>query len=226
MFRGFTRNEHVAGLGVIALVLGGAIGHELAGRGETELLLPDAPAAVVATEAGRAAPAPASDGLVGGLVDINSASAEVLDAALPGIGPVKAQSIVAYREAHGPFHTPGDLQKVRGIGEKTVASLAPLVTCGGFEGAGPAPWAADASTMARAPLPLAPPAPARDAIIDINSATLEELDSLDGIGEALATRILADRLQHGRFRSVDDLARVPGIGEKTIAKNRHRLAAH
>ena len=225
MFRGFTRNEHVAGLFVIALVLGGAIGHEIAGRGETQLLLADSPAAIVKPAPAAPAP-PASDGLVGGLVDINSASAEVLDAALPGIGPAKAKAIVAWREAHGAFHTPGDLDKVDGIGEKTVASLAPLVTCGGFEGTGPAPWPGDASTMARAPLPAAPPAPDPAAIVDINSATLEELVTLDGIGEALARRILADRLQHGRFRSVDDLARVPGIGKKTIAKNRHRLAAH
>jgi len=53
--------------------------------------------------------------------------------------------------------------------------------------------------------------------ININSATMEELIMLPGIGPALAQRIVDDRSAHGPFVSVEDLERVSGIGPKTIA---------
>lgn len=54
-------------------------------------------------------------------VDINSASAEQLAAAINGVGLKKAQAIVAYRTKHGPFQSVEDLTQVRGIGTTTVA---------------------------------------------------------------------------------------------------------
>ncbi len=54
--------------------------------------------------------------------------------------------------------------------------------------------------------------------IDINTATLAELDILPRIGPTLAARIIADREANGPFSSLDDLDRVPGIGPKTIAR--------
>jgi competence protein ComEA len=53
--------------------------------------------------------------------------------------------------------------------------------------------------------------------IDLNSATLEQLDSLPGVGPVLAQRILDWRAQHGRFGSTDELREVSGIGEATFA---------
>ncbi|MEG0477388.1 MAG: ComEA family DNA-binding protein, partial [Raoultibacter sp.] len=53
--------------------------------------------------------------------------------------------------------------------------------------------------------------------ININSATLEELDSLAGVGPATAQRIIADREAQGPFKTIKDLQRVSGIGEKKYA---------
>jgi competence protein ComEA len=56
--------------------------------------------------------------------------------------------------------------------------------------------------------------------IDVNSATWVEWGQLEGIGDALARRIVADREQNGPFRSIDDLRRVKGIGPKTLERIR------
>jgi len=55
------------------------------------------------------------------------------------------------------------------------------------------------------------------APINLNSATLEQLDTLDGVGPGIAQRILEYREQHGGFRSVAELGEVPGIGDKRLA---------
>ncbi len=55
-------------------------------------------------------------------VDINSADARMLAESLDGIGLVKAEAIVAYREANGPFASVDELLKVKGIGPKTLAA--------------------------------------------------------------------------------------------------------
>ena len=55
------------------------------------------------------------------------------------------------------------------------------------------------------------------AAVNLNSATLAELDGLPHIGPVLAQRILDFRTEHGRFASVDELNEVSGIGEKTFA---------
>ncbi|MCW8328286.1 ComEA family DNA-binding protein [Photobacterium sp. SDRW27] len=54
-------------------------------------------------------------------VNINTANAEELDTLLVGIGPEKAERIIAYRTANGKFATADDLAKVKGIGASTVA---------------------------------------------------------------------------------------------------------
>lgn len=52
--------------------------------------------------------------------------------------------------------------------------------------------------------------------ISLSTATLEQLDTLDGVGPGLAQKIIDYRTQHGGFRSVDELGEVPGIGEKRL----------
>lgn len=59
--------------------------------------------------------------------NINTLSARELQG-LPGIGPQRAQAIVAYRESHGPFASVGELGSVPGIGEGVLARISTLVT--------------------------------------------------------------------------------------------------
>ena len=60
----------------------------------------------------------------------------------------------------------------------------------------------------------------RTARVRLNSAGLEELQRIDGIGPELAKRIVYDRSVNGPYRSFNDLDRVPGIGQATIEKIR------
>jgi competence protein ComEA len=59
-------------------------------------------------------------------VNLNTATVEQLDA-LPGVGPVLAQRIVEWREAHGAFTSPDQLGEVSGVGDGKLADLLPLV---------------------------------------------------------------------------------------------------
>jgi competence protein ComEA len=74
----------------------------------------------------EAAPGAGSLGPVSGLININTASLEVLDQ-LPDIGPVIAQRIVDYRETNGPFASIEDIMKVQGIGQSTFDKLKNLI---------------------------------------------------------------------------------------------------
>jgi competence protein ComEA len=53
--------------------------------------------------------------------------------------------------------------------------------------------------------------------VGLNAATLDQLQTLDGVGPATAEKIVAWRTEHGGFRSVDDLAQIPGIGPRKLA---------
>ncbi len=61
------------------------------------------------------------------------------------------------------------------------------------------------------------------ALISLGTATLEQLDTLPGIGPVTAQAIIDHRTEHGPFTSVDDLLDVKGIGEKTLADIRDQV---
>jgi competence protein ComEA len=73
-----------------------------------------------------APPSPGNDGTSGGLVDLNTATVEQLDT-LPGIGPVTAAAIVAWRDANGRFTSIDQLGEVDGIGPARLEKLRDLV---------------------------------------------------------------------------------------------------
>lgn len=62
------------------------------------------------------------------------------------------------------------------------------------------------------------------ATVNVNVATLKELQNLPGIGKVAAERIIAYRTENGPFTKVDDLTKVKGIGAKTLDKIRDLVA--
>jgi competence protein ComEA len=75
-----------------------------------------------------------------------------------------------------------------------------------------------------APAPAAAQEPERDtpkragALVNINTASAQELEDLPGIGEHMAQRIIEYRQKHGPFKRLEDLMEVRGIGEKNFLK--------
>jgi competence protein ComEA len=95
----------------------------------TELRDPGAPVAggTGSVGSGTTSAGAASAGSPPAKINVNTATPEELDQ-LPGIGPVTAQKIIAWREQHQRFSSVQELQEVDGIGPKTFADLEPLVT--------------------------------------------------------------------------------------------------
>lgn len=60
-------------------------------------------------------------------------------------------------------------------------------------------------------------------LVSINTATLEELMTLEGIGEAKAKSIIAYREEHGPYQAIEDLLNVSGIGESLLAKIKENI---
>ena len=70
------------------------------------------------------------------------------------------------------------------------------------------------SALAQSDKPAAP----SKAAINLNTATVDQLDDLPGIGRSTAQRILEYRQKHGDFQKIEQLMNVKGIGEKSFLK--------
>jgi competence protein ComEA len=153
----------------------------------------------------------------GEVIDVDSAAAGEL-ARLPKIGLGLAKTIVAYRQEHGPFGSLQGLDRVPGIGPGLLKTVSAHVRFSG----------ACRSNACVAPRPVSPDSPptgdAPVALTNINSASISDLDALPGIGPAKAAAILRYREEHGPFRAVDDLARVPGLGAAAVARLQNRVS--
>jgi competence protein ComEA len=133
----------------------------------------------------------------GKLIDLNNASQHELET-LPGIGKISADKIIAGR----PYAAINDLTKA-GISEKNIAMIKALVTINPPQKAAAAAEGPQKQGKASGPA----------KIIDLNTASQAELESLPGIGKSAARKIIAAR----PFASADDLSRV-GLTAKTIEK--------
>jgi len=135
----------------------------------------------------------------------------------PGVYRLRADRRVddAVREAGGA--TPrADLACVNlaakvSDGQQVVVPVAGAAGTAGSASAGPAAGASGA------------PGAAPGQKLNLNAATPDQLDQLDGVGPATAQKIVAYRQAHGGFRSVTELDQVPGIGEKKLAALKDRV---
>ncbi len=64
------------------------------------------------------------------------------------------------------------------------------------------------------------------AVVDLNTASREELESVKGIGPVKAEAIVEYRKHNGPFRKVDDLKEIKGFGDKSVDKLRHELTVN
>ena len=78
-------------------------------------------------------------------------------------------------------------------------------------------------TAAVAPGTAPPAAQVPGQPLNLNTATLEQLDELDGVGPSTAQKILDFREEHGGFGAVEELDQIPGIGEKRLAALREHV---
>lgn len=156
-------------------------------------------------------------------LDIRTASLTEL-VTLSGIGEKRAKDIIAYR-TNKQFTSVNELLNIKGIGAKTYARLLPELLVFGDSSntdiksvtSTKKEKTARTQTKSKSKAELS-------NVVNINTASVSELCSLIGIGEVKAKAIVDWRSENGEFGSVEDFTKVPGIGAKTLEKNRHRLS--
>ena len=141
-------------------------------------------------------------------IDLNRADASEL-AQVSGLGPVRAEAILAHRSLYGSFDSPDSLDQVPGVGPATLAKVS-----GDFNSAEPDRLERKSVTIPPTPVRMGKIQPGEPRI-NVNSASQTELMRLPGIGPSLSQRIVVARGEEP-FRTVEDLRRVKGIGQKTL----------
>jgi competence protein ComEA len=147
-------------------------------------------------------------------VDLNRATRTEL-MAIPGVGPQLAEKIVAHREGQGKFTRVEDLTHVHGIGDATMNKLRPWVIVDPIDAEGATREPDRLTRKPTTPAAGSKPLPVTGRLINVNTASLDDLDTLPGIGPVLAQRIITER-EKRPFASVDELRRVSGVGPKKL----------
>ena len=130
------------------------------------------------------------------------------------VGKVKRPGIVTLPAGSRVHDAVAEAGGVRGKADTSTLNMARVLTDGEQILVGLEPVASGAATGG---------IPAAGARISLGTATLEQLDTLPGIGPVTAQAILDHRSEHGPFTSVDDLLDVKGIGEATLADIRDQV---
>lgn len=231
-----------AAAAVVVVLLGWLGARALNERGPAGAGAGAAPVAPIAAGSGRGAPVdaatPAAGGVAeagtsGGAVTVERAAAAPIVVHVagavrrPGVYRLKDGDRVADAVARAGGSTRrADLDAINlaakakdGV-QILVPRRVPAGAAAGAGGASGGPVTAGGATAAGSEATTAggTAAPgAAAAIIDLNTATEAQLETLDGVGPATAAKILQYRQANGPFRSVDDLEQVPGIGPKKLA---------
>ena len=132
-------------------------------------------------------------------------------------GKVKRPGIVTLPAGSRVHDAVAEAGGVRGRVDTSTLNMARVLTDGEQILVGVEPVAGGAATTGGTP------ASGPSARISLGTATLEQLDTLPGIGPVTAQAILDHRTEHGPFASVDDLLDVKGIGEKTLSDIRDQV---
>ena len=162
-------------------------------------------------------------------IDLDEAPADDI-ARLPRVGLTLAKTIVADRAAHGPFGSLQGLDRVAGVGPGLLAAIGERASFSGVTDG-------QADRRSAVAMPSSPSAtsgavgssarltdrPSVRPTLNLNSADSAAFETLPGIGPFMAGRIVAYRLKHGPFTTVEELTKVGGIGPATLAKVREKM---
>ena len=121
-------------------------------------------------------------------VDLNTATVDQLHG-IRGIGKSRALEIVRHRDRHGPFMSLDALDRVPHMGDMPWGELDQVKQ----------------HLTVRIPGDAAPPTAPESPKVDVNSANVEELRSVEGIGPERAQEIVDWREKYGRFRDINEL---------------------
>lgn len=175
-------------------VVGGSSSTETPGAGSGPPAVSDAPDARIAPSSAAVVVHVLGSVARPGIVEVRLGD-RVIDAIAAAGGATEAADVSRINLARTLVD--GEQLYVPAVGEE------PPVEAGAAPGGGASPGGTAGSTPS--------------GLVDLNTADAAALETLPGVGPALATRILAWRDENGPFRAVDELLAVAGIGEKTLA---------